>query len=282
MSSLLNQLPLGGRAPALTECAPVAKVHRRVSVSRPGWGFLVQCAAVSVILWQWFNDTDRDPGDRIQMVVFRLVVLTVAVIGHELAHAFVGAWASGQRAKVIAFGPGFGAAVIEGGDSISTEKWPLAAIAAGPIFNLLVAAASWQLLRSGVGMDMPYEVRLAIFQIQFFNGVLGLLNAIPVYPLDGGRFLFQLVQSGSSRTRHFASLAVAGTGVGIAAVLFGCALIGIVNGGPLVTILDVLVWGSGIVFGVTLADPRAGRLAWVTGVGTGGLVAWQILAPLYL
>ncbi len=112
--------------------------------------------------------------------VFSFLVFTFSAVIHELAHALVSE-KLGYRLKKISLMP-YGA-VISG--DISGLKYvdELKIVIAGPAINFLIALfiyASWWVFPN----SYPYTELAA-----YANLSLGLINLIPAYPLDGGRFL---------------------------------------------------------------------------------------------
>jgi Zn-dependent protease len=103
-----------------------------------------------------------------------LLLLVMSLLVHELAHAVVG-MRLGLNVIDITIWPFGGMARMDGMQERPELEGPVAA--AGPIANLVLAALF--LLIPGPFGEMGYLI----------NGVMGLANLLPAFPLDGGRIL---------------------------------------------------------------------------------------------
>lgn len=155
-----------------------------------------------------------------------LVLLAVALLGHELAHALV-AKRLGLKVIDITIWPLGGMARMEG--ITTSPKHEALVAAAGPAANIAFGL---------ILLPMPGPIAA---DAAWINLVLGLGNLLPAFPLDGGRILrawfarrSPMVDATRAAT-HFAQV------LGILALLlclyYGTLLIGI--------ILAVYLWWSG-------------------------------------
>ena len=125
----------------------------------------------------------------------------------------------------------------------------LAAVAAGPISNLLVAAIFGIIFRIITPMMVAGTVPFAIVQIMYiiiyFNVLLFLFNILPFFPLDGWHIVFALLPPemarvwGSPQWRQYSQFAF------FAMILLSFTrifnLFGLLIGGPAAAITGILV-----------------------------------------
>lgn len=159
-------------------------------------------------------------GLTFETLVARLIVLLIAMTVHEFAHNFIADRMGDpepRRAGRLTLNPfvhinwigwlmfaiiGFG---ILGSAPISPFRMPpdrrrwrwLAAVAAGPVSNLLLAVLTAIIIRLLVGLgvvtDLPSIVITILSQMVFFNVILFLFNLIPLFPLDGWQVAYALL-----------------------------------------------------------------------------------------
>jgi Zn-dependent protease len=120
----------------------------------------------------------------VNILVASMVVLIDSFAGllHELGHTLV-AMARGRRlCRITLYGL---AAAARRSDGPSQPRDQLAISLAGPLSHLLLASllyAVWNLLPDA---DLPLHVALGLTAVS--NFAVGLLNLLPVTPLDGAR-----------------------------------------------------------------------------------------------
>lgn len=155
-----------------------------------------------------------------------LLILLVALLVHELAHALV-AKKLGLHVLDITIWPLGGAARMEGLTGQSKQEAMVAA--AGPFANIVLG---------GICMLLPGAIAA---DAAWINLVLGLGNLIPAFPLDGGRILrawlarrSPLVDATHAANRLSRLLAVIAL---LFCFIYGALLIGL--------ILAVYLWWSG-------------------------------------
>jgi Zn-dependent protease len=149
-------------------------------------------------------------GMRDQPIVFTAMLVGIIFL-HELGH-YVGMLAFGYRNVRMFFIPFFGAAV--SGHKTSAEGYQEAIVSLmGPMPGLLLAPVLF-----GISLlpGLDHQQRKLFFQASFLMGFLNGFNLLPIYPLDGGRLMSQLL---FSRNRYlesifqiFAALALIGLG----------------------------------------------------------------------
>jgi Zn-dependent protease len=154
-----------------------------------------------------------------EALIVNLIVLLIAMTIHEFAHNYVG-WRMGDptpaRMGRLTLNPfvhinwlgwlmfaliGFG---ILGSAPISPFSMPrenrrwrwLAAVAAGPISNLILAILVAIILRL-IGIrtlsNLPDIVSLFFLQMILFNILLFVFNLIPLFPIDGWQIVYALL-----------------------------------------------------------------------------------------
>jgi len=109
------------------------------------------------------------------------VALLFAVLVHEFSHALVAQWL-GVRADKLRLLP-FGAEINIDCDFLSKDKKVLILLA-GSIGNIVLAIV----LSSLLWLFPRFFLTLEILIIA--NAVPGILNLLPIYPLDGGKILY--------------------------------------------------------------------------------------------
>lgn len=153
------------------------------------------------------------------LLVANLVVLLVAMTIHEFAHNYIG-WRMGDPTPAqqgrLTLNPfvhihwigwlmfaiiGFG---ILGSAPISPERMPrenrrwrwLAAVAAGPVSNLLLAIVFAIIIRL-IGVFNVYELpdlfQYLLLQMVYLNVLLFVFNLIPLFPIDGWQIVYALL-----------------------------------------------------------------------------------------
>jgi stage IV sporulation protein FB len=175
---------------------------------------------VRVHPWFWFTTlimgASRDPGTLMVWVA----VVFVSILVHEMGHV-IAFRCFGVRAHVLLYGFG-GLASPEG----YLNGWfaRVAVPAAGPVAGFLLAAATMA-CSAMLGPDNPLVFNrywnTMMADLWFVNVFWGLVNLLPVYPLDGGqvaRAIFEKHDPVRGKRRSLVLSAVAGAIV--AAVAF--------------------------------------------------------------
>ena len=154
------------------------------------------------------------PGEYL-ITLFVVFILTILL--HELGHALV-ALAQGMMGVSITL------SALGGYCSYSGDRHPYREFLislTGPVTNLLIA---WMchIILSNATIGDPL-LRFFVEQMGWWNLVLGILNLIPIYPLDGGQValsLCRLFSKNESFSRKFTlSLSVVAAVVALAALV---------------------------------------------------------------
>lgn len=123
-----------------------------------------------------------------------VLVLILAILLHELAHALVAQWRGQQNVAVTL--SGFGGYCTYTGQPDHRDKLMISL--AGPAMNLLLAGVCWAVLTFGLPELMPVAgepprwleiTNDIVFMALLWNLFLGIFNLLPAYPLDGGQAL---------------------------------------------------------------------------------------------
>lgn len=118
---------------------------------------------------------------RDQMVIWVAVVL-VSILVHELGHALAyGAFGAGSAIELYAMG-----GLCYGDRQVGRWQGVIVSLA-GPFAGFLLGGAT--MLVEALWEYPPEPAGIAIHQLKYVNFFWGLMNLVPVLPLDGGRVL---------------------------------------------------------------------------------------------
>nr|MBA3691538.1 site-2 protease family protein [Actinomycetota bacterium] len=118
------------------------------------------------------------------LALFSAVLFFGSILAHELAHAGV---ARGFGLPVAGITLLFWGGATETKADLRGPKQQLLVAAAGPATSLLMGGLLWVVSRALAGMSPPFAE--AFRYVGYVNVLVAILNAIPGYPLDGGRVL---------------------------------------------------------------------------------------------
>ena len=146
-----------------------------------------------------------------------LLVCLLSLAAHELAHAFM-AHRLGFAVEAVEIQPFGFIARLAGGRQSPAQAAAIAA--AGPTVSLLLALVSSgiRLIAGGVGAGVSEFTR--------FNLSVGLINLLPVLPLDGGRLALAAIEAkcpGRERARGAGLLCALGVLLGLSLAAAGLA-----------------------------------------------------------
>jgi Zn-dependent protease/predicted transcriptional regulator len=182
----------------------------------------------------------RDPMDALSGIIFTLALFGIVVV-HELGHALM-ARRFGIRTRDITLLPIGGVSHLERIPEIPSQE--LLVALAGPAVNVVIAGGIYAgLLLMGLGVLPAGEAlrgRGGFWQAMFWVNIsLAAFNAIPAFPMDGGRVFRALL---AMRLDHVTATRVAVGAGQVIAVLFG--LLGLLAN-PLLIFIAVFVWLAG-------------------------------------
>jgi Zn-dependent protease len=153
-----------------------------------------------VLVIIWFLIVNLFSGTSASSWIWSLIMiisLLASILAHDIAQALAGTFFDIEISRLILL-------PIGGLPSISRKPkraWQeLLMLAAGPAANLIIAGLLSIFLRPYQAYwDEPENIGVLyggnfLFQLQFINLSLGLLNLLPVFPMDGGRILDSLLE----------------------------------------------------------------------------------------
>jgi Zn-dependent protease len=129
-----------------------------------------------IIIYQWVQQYSP-----MEKVVFILVALG-SILLHELGHAMMSKLVRMRGIEITFVAMGGTCSYREG--AVTPAK-SFAISASGPLVNFALAGTAWALQRYEI---LTTDVGLDICRFAFgINLVLGILNSVPMFPLDGGQ-----------------------------------------------------------------------------------------------
>lgn len=178
---------------------------------------------VRVIAWFWltavilgFNSFHYGP----EYLLTWVAIVFVSILVHELGHAVVAA-AFGYPPRILLYHFG-GLALFSPGYNYSQARSILISFA-GPAAGFLLAGLIYLMMRAGVIGPFEYGTLpfFAVSQLLFVNIGWGLLNLLPVLPLDGGNICRDVCTSiNPRRGERWATIIALVTAIGVAAFAF--------------------------------------------------------------
>ncbi len=196
-------------------------------------------------------------GDAPEAAGRLLLIWSIEVVGtfasillHEIGHA-AAAHNFGARAYRIVVGGFYGFALLP--NTSATRRSAIPILAAGPLVNLLLAAALWLLLGApavdqrlrldyGGYAQWPFW-RTAVVWLFYLNVAIALFNMLPAFPLDGGRIARIVLRRWLTEDK--AIRFIAATGIFVAAwSCLGAAGYGLtlVTVGLFLLVTNVAIW----------------------------------------
>lgn len=164
-------------------------------------------------------------GAPVELNIFFLVLFAIttpqiaiavffSVLLHEMAHAWV-ANKKGYKVYGIEIGLFSGSAAI---DININEKDSIPIIAAGPISNLLIFIVAF-------GLNYLYSNDF-LFSLTWINLLLFIFNSLPIYPMDGGHIINDLLVRKLRNRRKAINIASTISLVTSVALSFICLIFG--------------------------------------------------------
>jgi Zn-dependent protease len=195
----------------------------RIRNPKGNWVQTVVILAVSLMLFIGLGMRDHP-------VAFTAILVGVLFF-HELGH-YIGMRIFGYRNVRMFFIPLFGAAVSAQKTSVKSYQEAIVTLL-GPLPGLCLAVV---LIGVALLPGFGREHRLVLVQASLLLGFINGFNLLPIFPLDGGRLLNQIL---FSRNRYlegvfqflaaFALIAFGATGGGMFLLVFGFLLLGGIN-----------------------------------------------------
>jgi stage IV sporulation protein FB len=132
------------------------------------------------------------------------ISLFVTVLWHELGHAWARKKNGAPYSEIVLHGFGgycAGPGTFSRGQSIFIS-------AAGPLANIVLAAVAWALIKVPV-FESPWP-QFLLSQLIMINLFLGILNLLPIFPMDGGQIFASILGHQRVRTVFIVGLALGG------------------------------------------------------------------------
>jgi Zn-dependent protease/CBS domain-containing protein len=206
----------------LTVGVPIARVFGIEIRVQLGW--IIVLALIAVIAVGELTTLDPDLPNHIAWALGGLVAFGffVSSVTHDMAHAIV-ARRRGVDVRSIAVSFFGGATPL---DPSSTDPRHDAVIAAsGPIASLVIGGVLFVLTVGAIALGDQFAAAAGVLSVLvFLNLILGFVNLVPAYPLDGGRIVRDIAwrrsgseQSGwraASRSGRITGFIVIGIGIG--------------------------------------------------------------------
>jgi stage IV sporulation protein FB len=143
-------------------------------------------------------------------------VVFVSILWHELGHVFAYRF-FGIHGDVVLYG--FGGLAVPDREIRGTFARVVVS-AAGPCAGFLIAAAVFAYQFHAPVIEYPnYYESLLLRDLMWVNGFWGLVNLLPIYPLDGGQAARALFEKHNAARGHRRSLIVSTAVAAIVAVL---------------------------------------------------------------
>ncbi|CAN5904424.1 hypothetical protein BH11VER1_BH11VER1_34790 [soil metagenome] len=139
-----------------------------------------------VITAMLFGGLEARSPEQFRLMIISMVAAFLSVLIHELGHAFL-MRRYGAKASILLHSMG-GLAFAD--RSFSRGKSIIVSLA-GPLVEIIFGLIVWELLRRGIGGSV--SVKFFLLQFAFISIYWGLMNLIPIYPLDGGHILVHVL-----------------------------------------------------------------------------------------
>jgi Zn-dependent protease/CBS domain-containing protein len=159
----------------------------RIPVSMP-WSAWVGILVIAYLWLASFQRVTETTTEAVVMAGVFAVLFYVSILGHELAHAWV-ARASGNPVQGITLW-GFGGYTSYERRNVTPLREGLIA-AAGPAMTVVIGLVLRSVAENAATLDL--RVGVLIYALGISNLYLGIFNALPGLPLDGGAVLRSVV-----------------------------------------------------------------------------------------
>jgi Zn-dependent protease len=144
---------------------------------------------LAVAFWFW-GSYDRGFGMAFALNCTSFVALSGALLAHEMGHVIVARHLGDYVRGIILVPPVGAVAFILLRPSTSKPLARIAICMAGPMVNLVMAGLIFA-LRAKIAPDYPLNIYINLSLRFFFMSslILGVFNLVPLFPMDGGRIL---------------------------------------------------------------------------------------------
>jgi Zn-dependent protease/CBS domain-containing protein len=146
-------------------------------------------------------------------------LLFVSVLIHELSHSVV-ARRFGTPVKGITLFLFGGVSQTSDEPRSAREEFWMAIV--GPLTSFGIAIVFYGIGLAAVNLQWPVPVIALVGYLAWINGLLGVFNLVPGFPLDGGRVLRSIIWGATGNLKRATQLAsYAGQGFGFVLIAFG-------------------------------------------------------------
>lgn len=153
------------------------------------------------------------------MAVLTALGLFASLILHELGHALAGRRLGVPFRSITLFIFG---GVAEMKEEPRSAKAEFIVAVAGPAVSVFLAVGCGLLSAAGAALNVPVPLVAALFELAVINAVLVGFNAVPAFPLDGGRVFRAILWSTTGDFRRATSIsAQVGQALGAAMMFLG-------------------------------------------------------------
>jgi len=214
---------------------------RSLQIARiAGIRILIHWTFLLLIGWVVYAEVKKgsDTNTILATIVF-VLVLFACVVFHELGHSLT-AKRYGIDTKKITLLPIGGVASLERiPEDPKQELW---VALAGPAVNMVIALLLYPFIATGRVLSEPSLMNVAtvegfLFSLFWVNVFLVIFNALPAFPMDGGRVLRALLAMKLGRIRATSIASGIGQVMAVGFVLFG-----LVNSAPTLVLIGVFVF----------------------------------------
>lgn len=122
----------------------------------------------------------------------------VSILSHELGHALVARAFGARNVNVTLYGLG-GLTSYQHGRAMTHGRSFLVS-AAGSAVGIVLGGGLWLMIREGVFDGSSHEVAVFVDSFVYTALVWGILNWVPIVPLDGGHMVLHLASMVSERS----------------------------------------------------------------------------------
>jgi Zn-dependent protease/predicted transcriptional regulator len=112
------------------------------------------------------------------------IILFVSILVHELSHSYIAKKNGLPIARITLF---FFGGVSEMTEEPQDPGLEVRMAAAGPLMSFLIAGVLGALWYLGGAVKAPVPIIATLGYAALINGILGVFNLLPAFPLDGGR-----------------------------------------------------------------------------------------------
>ena len=145
---------------------------------------------VRISPWFWLTSAILVWSDKLDRTIVGMVAVFVSILIHELGHALAGRYYGGRSEIVLHFFGGYATRTVN-----PSRLGNILISAAGPAAGLLL----WGVLEVSVRQfpdaisRASEHIRLLVGWLLAINLAWSLMNLLPVWPLDGGQIVHQVI-----------------------------------------------------------------------------------------